>query len=108
MIRFLKVEGDSLLPRYREGDYVLVASTPFPSGRIKPGDAVAFRHPIHGTLIKLVESATEGSYYVVGTHPHSIDSRHFGPVGREELIGKVLWHLRQPAGPGETSKVPKT
>ncbi len=97
MLSFLKVEGDSLLPRYREGDYVLVGSTPFPSGRIKPGDVVAFRHPVHGTLIKLVESAAEEGYHVVGTHPHSVDSRHFGPVRREELIGKVLWHLRQPA-----------
>jgi nickel-type superoxide dismutase maturation protease len=106
MFRFLKVEGDSLLPRYREGDYVLVASTPFPSGRIKPGSVVAFRHPTHGTLIKLVESVKEGGYHVVGTHPHSVDSRQFGPVRPEALIGKVLWHLRQPAGraavPGAT------
>jgi len=106
MFRFLKVEGNSLLPRYREGDYVLVASTPFPSGRIKPGNVVAFRHPTHGTLIKLVESAGAGGYHVVGTHPHSVDSRQFGPVRPEALIGKVLWHLRQPAGraavPGAT------
>ncbi len=99
MVRFLRVEGESLLPRYREGDYVLVASTPFPSGRIRPGDVVAFRHPDHGTLIKFVESVTPGGYHVIGSHPHSIDSRHFGPVGREELIGKVLWHLGQPAAP---------
>jgi nickel-type superoxide dismutase maturation protease len=98
MLRFLKVEGNSLLPRYREGDYVLVAGTPFPSGRIKPGDVVAFRHADHGTLIKLVESVNEGGYHVVGTHPQSIDSRHFGPVGRQDLIGKVVWHIRQPAG----------
>lgn len=98
MLRFLRVEGDSLLPRYREGDFVLVGSTPFPARRIKPGDAVAFRHPTHGTLIKLVESAGTEGYHVVGTHPQSVDSRHFGPVRREALIGKVVWHVRQPGG----------
>ncbi len=98
MVRFLRVEGDSLHPRYRQGDYVLVGSTPFPTRRIKPGDVVAFRHPIHGTLIKLVDSAGPEGYHVVGTHPQSVDSRHFGPVRREALIGKVLWHVRQPGG----------
>jgi signal peptidase I len=104
MLRLLKVAGDSLLPRYREGDFVLVSRIPFLLGRLGPGDVVAFRHPDHGTMIKVVDVvAPDGECLtVLGTHPRSIDSRHFGPVGRRDLIGAVLWHLKRPAAGGVT------
>lgn len=32
-----------------------------------------------------------GHYFVVGTYPHSWDSRYWGLVKPEEVIGKVVW-----------------
>lgn len=54
-------------------------------------------------MIKIVDSViTGGRYSVVGTHLRSIDSRHFGSVSRSDLIGRVLLHLKRPAGMRET------
>jgi hypothetical protein len=74
-----------------------VAKIPFMLGRVGPGDVVAFWHPDYGSMIKVVDAVTgDGDrFYVLGTHPRSIDSRHFGTVGKRDLIGKVLWHIKQ-------------
>jgi hypothetical protein len=98
MLRMIKVSGNSLEPRYREGDFVLAARIPFLLKRLEPGDAVVLRHPYFGTLIKLVDTiATDGrSLRVVGLHPESVDSREFGPVPLEWLVGKVIWHWKRP------------
>ena len=98
MLRIIKVSGISLEPKYREGDFVLAAGIPFLLQQLRPGDAVVLRHPYFGTLIKLVETLTADgrSLRIVGLHPESVDSREFGPVPAEWLLGKVIWHWKKP------------
>jgi type IV secretory pathway protease TraF len=50
-------------------------------------------------MIKKVERIDQGTgeLFVIGSHDSSVDSRHFGPIGREALVGKVIWHIRKPA-----------
>lgn len=98
MLRVIKVTGDSLSPDYREGDYVVIATIPFFLNRIQVGDVIVFQQPAFGTLIKKV-AQVEGAgehYFVVGAHPDSVDSRHFGLVARQSLIGRVIWHIPKP------------
>jgi len=99
MLRVIKVTGDSLSPEYREGDYVVVATIPFFLNRIQVGDVVVFRQPTYGILIKKVaQVGTAGDqFFVVGAHPDSVDSRQFGPVARQALIGRVIWHIPKSA-----------
>ncbi len=94
-LRFLKVSGFSLAPAYRDGDYVLVSSIPIRLKGIRPGDAVVFRYPSLGTLIKLVERLEGGgnTVYVVGLDEDSVDSRIFGAIPRTLIQGKVIWHI---------------
>ena len=98
MLRIIKVTGKSLSPEYQAGDYVILTTPPFFFNSLKPGDMVVFRHPEHGTLIKKVEhfSPEQGTIFVVGSHPTSIDSRQFGPIRKKDLIGKVFWHVPKP------------
>lgn len=98
MLRVLKVTGDSLEPDYRSGDYVVVARIPAALRRLRPGDVVAFRHPAYGLMIKRIVrlEAENSALYVVGTHPNSVDSRSFGPVAVESVIGKVVWRIARP------------
>jgi nickel-type superoxide dismutase maturation protease len=98
MCRLLKVHGDSLIPDYQEGDFVLVSKIPFLFASPRPGQVIAFHMPPYGTLIKRVEQVLEGgqSFFVAGTHPHSVDSRQFGPVRRRALLGRVVWHIPKP------------
>ena len=97
MFRLLKVRGHSLYPEYRDGDYVLTARVPFPSGKIKSGNVIVFRQPVHGLLVKRVQKVLNNgtAFEVRGTQFDSTDSRNFGPVPLAKVEGKVIWHFRQ-------------
>ena len=101
MLQILKVTGESLAPEYQEGDFVLIAKIPFLLNRLKEDDVIAFRHPDYGVMIKRIAGLNPGQdqIFVLGTHEYSIDSRHFGTIQRSDLVGKVIWHLRQPSEP---------
>lgn len=92
MFRLLKVSGNSLTPEYRNGDYILVTRL---FRRLKENDVVVFVKDTYGMMVKRVRlvSANQSEYFVEGTHPDSIDSRCFGFVSRQDVIGKVLWHI---------------
>lgn len=96
MLRFLKVRGDSLAPEYSHGDFVLVSKIPFWLAPPIPGDVIAFRQPGYGLFIKRIQNLSpDGGVNVIGDHPESVDSRVFGPVRREDILGKVVWHIRK-------------
>lgn len=98
MCRLLKVHGDSLVPDFQEGDFVLVSKIPFLFFSPRSGQVIAFHMPPYGTLIKRIDQvlADGQAFEVIGTHPHSVDSRQFGPVHRQSLIGRVIWHIPKP------------
>lgn len=95
MLRLLKIHGHSLHPDFRDGDYVLAARSPFPSGKIRAGDVIVFHQPGYGLLIKRVRRVLDNgmAFEVRGTQIESTDSRNFGPVQRERVSGKVIWHI---------------
>ena len=97
MLKILKVSGDSLTPEFQEGDFVLIAKIPFLLSHLKANDVVVFQHPDYGVMIKMIDFILPGDdeIFVVGTHDHSVDSRRFGPIKRDDLIGKVVWHIRK-------------
>jgi signal peptidase I len=89
--------GDSLTPEFHQGDFVLVSKIPFLFVPPSPGDVIAFHQPGYGLLIKRIQNLNlVGGVNVIGNHPESIDSRVFGSVRREDIIGKVIWHIRRP------------
>jgi nickel-type superoxide dismutase maturation protease len=96
MFKIIRITGDSLLPVYQEGDFVLVAKIPFLLKLPRQGDVVIFRHAVYGQLIKEVERVTPQGMYVIGSHERSVDSRQFGVVPWEALVGKVIWHVAKP------------
>jgi type IV secretory pathway protease TraF len=98
MFKVLKVSENSLSPVYQEGDYVVISTIPLLFGAPRRGDVVVFRHAVYGTLIKMVEAVAPGGeeLRVVGTHADSVDSRHFGPISRQDVVGKVIWHIKKP------------
>ena len=104
MLRLLRVRGHSLFPDFRDGDYILVAGTPFPSGKIRAGDVIVFRQPGYGLLVKRVQQVLEDdlTFIVRGTQVESTDSRNFGPVHRDQVDGKVIRHIRQDPNRKET------
>jgi nickel-type superoxide dismutase maturation protease len=96
MFQVIRITGDSLSPQFHQGDFVVISKIPFLLNSLQAGDVIVFQQPIYGRLIKRVEQVTSGgqSYFVTGTDELSVDSRRFGLVDRQQVIGKVIWHIR--------------
>ncbi len=81
-------------PFLKPGDYVFVLKT----RRVKPGDVILCYHPLtKRKMIKRVkEINADGTLTIIGDNPsRSTDSRHFGPIGVDDIIGKVVWVIRR-------------
>jgi nickel-type superoxide dismutase maturation protease len=98
--RRVVVEGASMEPTLRDGDRLLVVKRPGPGmGRI-----VALEDPRgHGRLLlKRVVSVLGGRIVVEGDNKaRSTDSRAFGPVDRQAIVGRAVYRYSPPdrAGP---------
>ncbi len=95
MLRVFRVSGDSLSPLYRDGDFVMVSNLPLHTRRLEPGDVVAFRKHPYGVMLKRIDryNLNDGTLFVIGYHPASIDSRRFGLLEAGQVLGKVVWHI---------------
>jgi len=91
--RRMRVTGNSMLPLLKPGDEVLIDPYAYQAASPQPGDVVVTQHPyqINLRLIKRVSSVVaENRYMLFGDNPaESTDSRVFGAVPLEKILGKV-------------------
>ncbi len=90
------VQGGSMLPSLHPGDWLVVRW----GARLRPGDVVVARRPDRPSLVivkRAVRRVARG-WELRGDNPlASDDSRLFGPVGDDLVLGRVLfryWPLR--------------
>lgn len=89
----LKVVGESMLPFLSPGEEILI--DPYIYNKSKPeiNDVVAIAHPLKTTLaiVKRIKAISEdGKYFLMGDNPTaSTDSRHWGTISQQQIIGKV-------------------
>jgi nickel-type superoxide dismutase maturation protease len=91
-----EVAGESMTPGLAAGERVLVNRAAYWLRAPQPGDVVVVRDPRapQRLLIKRIDSvAGDDAWSIRGDNaPASTDSRSFGPVPRELLVGKVVSH----------------
>lgn len=88
------VSGDSMLPTFRTGDWLLVAW----GDKFTLGDVVVVeREERPGVfLIKRVVHDVGGKFWVEGDNKSiSTDSREWGPIAGAEIVGRVVTRLRK-------------
>ena len=87
----LRVAGDSMRPALKPGDFVFAKTSLGPAWMPEVGDIVVCKHPHHDRLlIKRVTDLVGGRVVVRGDNPlESTDSRSFGPLPREAILGVV-------------------
>lgn len=87
-----KVQGNSMEPAFKHGSRVLVSRLAYILVDPEADEIVVFKHPkesIHA--IKRIKEVSGEGYFVVGDNlEHSTDSRHFGRIKKEHIIGKVI------------------
>ena len=95
MFKIIRIAGNSLYPKIKPGDYVIIYKPPWLFNSIAIGDVVVFKHRILGRLIKIVDSKNveKGELTVSGLHTDSISSNSMGAIKIEDLLGKVIWHI---------------
>ncbi|MER7580429.1 nickel-type superoxide dismutase maturation protease [Kitasatospora sp. NPDC097691] len=81
-----------MVPTLREGDRLLVRY----GAPIRPGAVVLFRHPFQQDLLVVKRAAgrrTGGWWLLSDNHPVDSDSRSYGVVPDELVLGRVLLRL---------------
>ena len=91
-IRRFKVNGNSMLPTFREGQYLLVSSW---FNDLKVGDVVVLDQSNQDKkIVKRVAKIQNNQYFLVGDNQkESLDSRSFGWVKKEDVLGKVIFSV---------------
>jgi nickel-type superoxide dismutase maturation protease len=92
------VAGSSMTPTLQPGDWLLVDPDAYRHRRPRIGELVLVSDPRSDErlLVKRVGAVSpEGALEVVGDAPDaSTDSRSFGPVGAEALLGRPFYRFR--------------
>jgi nickel-type superoxide dismutase maturation protease len=88
-IRIFKVADRSMEPALKSGDYVFATAW---FSKLKVGDIVILKHPARPIkIVKRISAISDKSAYVIGDNKsESEDSRSFGSVPRESILGRVL------------------
>jgi nickel-type superoxide dismutase maturation protease len=89
------VDGGSMLPGLHAGDWLVVRW----GGRPRFGDVVVARRPDRPTLliVKRAVHRTRDGWVLHGDNPRfSDDSRLFGPIPDELILGRVLFRYWPP------------
>jgi nickel-type superoxide dismutase maturation protease len=87
-----EVEGASMAPSFVAGERLLINRAAYWFRRPVPGDVVVVRDPREPgrLLLKRISGKAAGGWLVEGDNQEmSTDSRTFGPVGRDLIVGKV-------------------
>ncbi|MDX1340773.1 MAG: signal peptidase I [Reinekea sp.] len=87
---FYRIPSESMHPTLKIGDVVLVDTWVYKNGSPKTGDIVVFKRTANGmVLIKRVTQIRPNELYVEGDNSdRSVDSRRFGWVPTDYLVGK--------------------
>jgi phage repressor protein C with HTH and peptisase S24 domain len=89
MIKLFKIQGDSLYPFLKNGQRVLCVKI-FNFLKLNINDFVVFEKQGYGLMVKQIISIESDGFFVKGTDSHSIDSRDFGLLSKNEIKYKVL------------------
>ncbi|GGO85546.1 nickel-type superoxide dismutase maturation protease [Wenjunlia tyrosinilytica] len=96
------VRGPSMVPTFRDGDQLLVRY----GVAVRPGDVVVARHPFQQDLlvVKRAVGRRDGGWWLLGDNPYvPNDSREFGTVPAELVLGRVLGRYRPRKGYSSTA-----
>ena len=89
-----RIVGHSMEPQIQSGQTILVSNISYWFKTPKIHDIVAFRDSANKILIKRIISIRNGKYFLTGDNKNdSLDSRSFGEIDRDKIIGKMIYKL---------------
>ena len=84
-------------PTLKPGDTVLASPLPYLFIRPKVNDLIICLDPRDTRiLVKRIIKIESNKFFVSGDNPkESTDSRTFGPIGRRDIMGKVIYFINK-------------
>jgi nickel-type superoxide dismutase maturation protease len=87
-----KIEGNSMLPTFKPGDLVLVNRLAYFFNKPRIGDLIVLKTERY--IIKRINKIKNNKIFVIGDNKkESTDSRIFGWVNTEKIIGKTVFKI---------------
>lgn len=100
LVQRVRITGPSMAPCLLDGDRVLVSRLTYLRRRPRPGEVVLARVgavPGGLTVKRVVALERDGRVVLRGDNAaFSTDSRHFGPVPRHAVVGRVWYRYWPP------------
>ena len=93
----VRVAGSSMAPTYDNGDWLLVLWMQQSTHRGQLGSIAVIEREEHPGifLIKRIQNSHGGKYWVEGDNIESSDSRAWGWITPNEIVGRVLFRVRK-------------
>lgn len=100
-----KVFGDSMLPTLTPGDDILSFNWAYIGRKPSIGEVIVLN--FHGRdLVKRVSKIEADQIFVIGDNPDkSTDSRDFGTINMDQIVGKVVYGNNEISCPSCNSEV---
>ena len=90
-----KVKDKSMQPNFKEGDFIIVNRLAYIFKKPSIGDVVVVNRS-NKIILKRITSVSNEKYFVVGDNKiASKDSRSFGTIDKDSIIGKVMFHIKR-------------
>lgn len=88
MINLLKIDGDSMLPKMADGDFIFISRLYI---NLQPRHMVVVSHPIYQRIVKRIEHINnDGQLWLCGDNRLSLSSAQMGWIEPSWITGKVL------------------
>lgn len=107
------VSGNSMVPNFHNGDYLIIDELSYEIRKPERGEVIVFRYPKNPSqfFIKRIAGLpgetingiilANNEYYVLGDNaPASSDSRYWGPVKSNLIVGRAFVRLWPVSGLG--------
>jgi len=93
MLSLIKVQGDSMLPKLANDDFVVVSRFFW---SLRPGDLVVADHDRYNKIIKRIEQVSEQQgYLLTGENEASVSSEQMGWISKQHIFGKVILQIKR-------------
>lgn len=91
-IFYYTVRGNSMEPTLRAGMKIWVNRFYYNFKRPRAGDLILACHPYSGIpVVKRIQTIIGKKLFLIGDNAtKSTDSRHFGPLNKKVLLGKII------------------
>ena len=87
-----RVQGRSMEPAFEHGAHVFISRLAYVFVEPEIDEVVVVLNPKDKIpMLKRIKDVSDDGYFVLGDNPdHSTDSRHFGRIKKEHIIGRVI------------------